>query len=184
MLTLQLRTTEVLQDLLPIRRVVVSAQVRLQLAAENLQRSTLANTVRSNKTKDLAGTRHRQPVQLKAVRRVSMRDLSVQVCRQVDDVDRVERAFLRADTAPYTQALGDEGDFRRWVDLDAQLASANDGASFLAFLPAFLGQSQRRLRRVAWCVRTLGLHCMRHLQLACENIQNSATAGLAGLCAA
>lgn len=50
MLTLQLGTTEVLQDLLPVRWVVIAAQVGLQLAAQNLQRRTLADTVGSDQT--------------------------------------------------------------------------------------------------------------------------------------
>jgi hypothetical protein len=118
-LTLKFRSTEVLQDLLPVWRVVVAAQVWLELATQNLQRRALANTVCTNQTQDLARTGQRQPVQLEAIRRVSMADLGLEVRGQVDDVDGVEGAFLRADTASDTEALGDEGDLGGAVDFDA-----------------------------------------------------------------
>jgi hypothetical protein len=53
----------------------------------------------------LTGARHRKPMQLERVRRVSVGDLGLEVRRQVDDVDGIERAFLWADTAPNAQAL-------------------------------------------------------------------------------
>lgn len=138
LLTLQLRSTEVLQDLLPVGRVLEASQVGLELSAENLQCGTLADTVCSNKTQHLSRTGHRQPVQLEAVRRVSVSDLGLEVGGQVDDVDGVKGAFLRADTATDTQALRDEGDLGFGGDFDAQFAGAYDGTRFLAFLPAFL----------------------------------------------
>lgn len=49
-------------------------------------------------------------MQLEAVRGVSVGDLSLKIGGQVDDVDGVEGAFLRADTATDTEALRDEGD--------------------------------------------------------------------------
>lgn len=139
-LTLEFRTAEVLQDLLPVWRVVVATEVGLELATEDLQRCALANTVCSHETQDLARTGHRQPVQLEAVRRVSVGDLGLEVGGQVDDVDGVEGAFLRADTASNAEALRDEGDFGRVVDFDAQLARADDGTRLFAFLAAFLGR--------------------------------------------
>jgi hypothetical protein len=137
-LTLKLRTTEVLQDLFPVRRVIEASQVRLQLATENLQRGTLADTVGPHESQYLARAGHRQPVQLEAVRRVSMRDLGLEVGGQVDNIDGVEGAFLGADTAANTQALGDEGDLGHVVDLDAQLARADHGTRLFTFLSAFL----------------------------------------------
>jgi len=68
-----------------------------------------------------------------------MCDLRLEVRGQVDDVDGVEGAFLGADSAADAEALRDEGDFGRVVDLDAQLAGAHDRARLLAFLPALLG---------------------------------------------
>lgn len=67
-----------------------------------------------------------------------MSDLGLEVRGQVDDVDGVEGAFLGADTAPNAEALRDEGDLGHVVDLDAQLARADNRARLLAFLSAFL----------------------------------------------
>jgi hypothetical protein len=146
-LTLQLRATEVLENLLPVRGVVEAAQVGLELAAENLQGGTLSDTVCSDETEDLAGAGHGQPVQLEAVGRVAVGDLGLEVGGQVDDVDGVEGAFLGADTASDTQALRDEGDLGLGRDFDAQLARADDGTRLLAFLPAFLRLALSRRRR-------------------------------------
>jgi hypothetical protein len=159
MLTLKLRTAEVLEDLLPVRRVVVAPQVGLELAAENLERGTLADTVGSDQSQDLARTGHRQPVELEAVGRVAVRDLGLEVRGQIDDVDGVEGAFLRADTTTDTQALRDEGDLGGRVDFDAQLAGAHDGARLLAFLSAFLGRVSRGRRGRGRVALALGLHC-------------------------
>jgi hypothetical protein len=111
-LTLKLRPTEVLQDLLPVWWVVVPPQIWLQLAAQNLQRRALSDTVCSHQSEYLAGAGHGQSVQLEAVGRVSMGDLSLEIRGQIDNVDSVERAFLRADTASDTQSLGNESDLR------------------------------------------------------------------------
>lgn len=48
-----------------------------------------------------------------------MGDLGLEVRGQVDDVDGIEWALLRADTASYAQPFGDEGNFRAGVDFDA-----------------------------------------------------------------
>lgn len=137
-LTLQLGTTEVLQNLLPVRRVVVAAQVWLELATQNLQRRTFANTVRSHETKNLTGTGHGQTVELEAVGRVAVGDLSLQVGGQVDDVNGTERALLGTDTATNAQPLGDEGDFGLGCHFNAKLTRTNDGARLLALLTTFL----------------------------------------------
>jgi hypothetical protein len=77
-------------------------------------------------------------MKLEAVCRVSVSDLSLEVCRQVDNADGAEGAFLGANTATDTQALRDEGDFRVGRDFYAELAASHDGARFLALLTAFL----------------------------------------------
>lgn len=135
---LQLRTTEVLENLLPVRRVVVAAEVGLQLAAQNLQGSTLSGTVTTNETQDLTRSGHGQSVELEAVGRVTMSDLRLEVGGQVDDVDGIERTFLGADTATNTETLRDEGDFGLVGDLNTELAGTDDRAGFLAFLTTFL----------------------------------------------
>lgn len=137
-LTLQLRSTEVLQDLLPVRRVLISAQVGLELARQNLQRSTLANTIGSDETQDLTRSGHGQTVQFEAVGGVAVGDLALEVGGQVDDLDGVEGALLRADTASDAQALTDEGDLAVGVDFDTELAGLDDGAGLLALLATFL----------------------------------------------
>lgn len=119
---LQLRSSEMLQNLLPVWWVVISAQVWLLLAGQDLQRCALSNTVRSHQSKHLTRSWERKPVNLEAVGAVAVRDLSLEVGGQVDDVDGVERALLGANTASNTQSLGDEGDFAGGVDFNAELA--------------------------------------------------------------
>lgn len=67
-----------------------------------------------------------------------MGDLGLEVRWQIDDVDGVERAFLRTDTASNAQTLGDEGDLGFGSNFNAQFTRAHDWAGFLAFLTAFL----------------------------------------------
>lgn len=77
-------------------------------------------------------------MKLEAVGRVTMRDLALEVRRQVDDGNRIEGAFLGADTTTNAETLRDEGDSRIRGHLDAQLPASYDRAGFLAFLSAFL----------------------------------------------
>lgn len=123
---MQLGTTEVLQDLLPVGRVVIPAQVRLELATQDFQRGTLSNTVGSDETKNLTRTGHGQTVQLETIGRVTVGDLGFQIGGQVDDVNRTKRAFFRTDTTTNAQALRDEGDFGLRGDFDAKLSCANN----------------------------------------------------------
>ena len=107
-LTLQLGAAEVLQDLLPVGRVVEAAQVGLQLAAKDLQGGTLADTVRSHETEHLARAGHGQAVELEAIGRVAVRHLGLEVGGQVDDGDCVEGALLWANTTTNTQIFGNK----------------------------------------------------------------------------
>lgn len=116
--TLQLRSSEVFQNLLPVRWVVISPKVWLQLATQNLQCRTLANTVGPYESQHLTRPRHRQPVEFETVRGVPMGDLSLEIGRQIDNVDGVERAFFRADTATDAETLGYEGDSGVGSDFD------------------------------------------------------------------
>ena len=141
-LTLQLGATEILDHILPVRRIVELSQVGLQLAAENLESSTLSDTVGSHKTKDIAGTRSRETMELEAVGRVPVGDLGLEVGGQVDDGDGIKRALLGADTAADAQGLGDVGDARLGGDFDTELATLDDGARLLAFLTAFLSREK------------------------------------------
>jgi hypothetical protein len=135
---LQLGTTEVLEDLLPVRRVVEAAEVGLQLAAQNLQGSTLSGTVTTNETQNLTRSGHGQSVELEAVGRVTVGDLRLEVGGQVDDVDGIERTFLGADTATDTETLGDEGNLGCVFDFNTELSGTDDGAGLLALLTTFL----------------------------------------------
>lgn len=65
-------------------------------------------------------------MQLEAIGRVSMSDLSLEIGGQVDDIDGTKRTFLRTDTAADTETFGYEGDFGFWGDFDAQLAGPHD----------------------------------------------------------
>jgi hypothetical protein len=91
LLTLEFGSPEILDDLLPVGRVVVPSEVGLQPATENLERSTLADTVGSDETEDLAGARHRQTVQFEGVGAIAVRHLRLEVRRKVDDGDTDSR---------------------------------------------------------------------------------------------
>ena len=130
-----------LEDLLPIWRIIIATQVRFQLASQYLQRGALANPIGSNKTQDLPWTWGRQSVDLEAIRGVSLGDLCLQIRGQVDDVDRAEWTLFGADTTSNAQSLRYEGDPRFWGDFDAELARSDDRTRFLALLATFLRKS-------------------------------------------
>lgn len=67
-------------------------------------------------------------MEFEAIGRVAVCDLGLEVGRQVDDVDGIERALLGADTAPNAQTLRNEGDLAVWGDLDTELAGPDDRA--------------------------------------------------------
>lgn len=136
-LTLQLRTTEVLDDFLPVRRIVMAAEIGLELSAENLQCSTLANTVGSNQSENLSRSGHRETMQLEAVGAIAMGDLAFQIGRQVDDGNGIEWAFLGADTTANAERLGDESEAGFGGDFNAELPAANNRAGLLALLATF-----------------------------------------------
>jgi len=99
-------------------------------------------------------------MQLEGVRRVSVRDLGLEVGRQVDYGDCIERALLRADTASDTQALRDESDLGLGCNLYAKLAGTDYRTALPAFLPAFLrfaleGKCSSVATR-SWCERRGG----------------------------
>ena len=71
---------------------IVAAEVRLQLACEDLERGALANTVRPDEPEHLARARRRQTVELERVSGVPMGDFGVEVRGQVDDSDGFEWA--------------------------------------------------------------------------------------------
>ena len=135
---LQLRATEIFQNLLPVRGVVIATQIGLQLATEDLESRAFANTICSDKTQDLAGAGHRKPMELEAVGRVPVRHFDIEVGRQVDNMDGPERTLFRADTATDAETFRDEGNLGIGSDLNTQLACADHGARLFALLATFL----------------------------------------------
>lgn len=132
-----------LDDILPVRGVGVSAQVRLELSAEDLQGGTLSNTVGSDKTQDLARSGHRQTMQLEAIGTITVGDLALEVGGQVDDGDGLKGALLGADTTTNAERLGDEGQAIGRGDLNAELSAADNGARLFALLTTFSGATLR-----------------------------------------
>lgn len=121
----------------------MSAQVWLELSAEDLQGGTLSNTVGSDKTQDLARSGHRQTMQLEAVGAITVGDLALEVGGQVDDGDGLEGALLGADTTTNAERLGDEGQAIGRGDLNAELSAADNGARLFALLTTFSGATLR-----------------------------------------
>lgn len=135
---MQLRTSEVFDDILPIGRVLISSQIGLELPTENLQRSTLSNTVGTDKTQNLSGSWCRQTMKLEAVRGISVGDVGFKVGWQIDNVDGSEGAFLWANTTSNTQVFRDKGDLRGRTDFDTELSTSDHWARFLTLLSTFL----------------------------------------------
>ena len=117
----------------------MTAQIGLELAAENLQGSTLSNTVGSNKTEDLARTRHGQPMKFEAVGAIAMSNLTLEIGGQIDNGDGFEGTLLRADTASDAEGLGNEGEARIGGDFDAEFTASHDGAGFFTLLATLSG---------------------------------------------
>jgi hypothetical protein len=102
---LQLRTSEVLDHILPIRGVVISSQVGLQLSTQDLQGRTLPNTIGANQTYDLTWSGCGQAMKLEAVGRVSMCDVRLEIGWQIDDIDSSKGTLLWADTTTDAKTL-------------------------------------------------------------------------------
>lgn len=77
-------------------------------------------------------------MQLKAVGRVPVCNLRLEICRQIDDVDRIKWAFFGADAAADAQAFRNECKFRLGRDFDAELACTNYWTRAFTFLSTFL----------------------------------------------
>lgn len=172
--TLKLGAAEILENLLPVRRIIVSTQVWFELATENLQSSTLPDTVCSYQTQNLPRTWCGQSMQLEAVRRVTVGHLGFQIGGEIDDMDGTERTLLGADTTSDAKAFGNKGDlgFRR--NFDAELAGPNHRARFFAFLPTFLVRSDYDPKYPSYIIfhmqHTLGLHCTCQVRLGQQSV--------------
>lgn len=75
-------------------------------------------------------------MKLEAVGAITMSDLALEVCGQVDDGNGVEGAFLGADATTDAKRLRNESKTGIRLDLNAKFATANNGARLLAFLSA------------------------------------------------
>lgn len=148
-LTLEFGATEILDDVLPVGWVVETTKVRLQLSAENLEGSTLSDTIGPDEAKNIARAGGGETMKLEAIGRVSVGKLSIEVGRKVDDGDGTEWALLRTNTASDAQRLRDVGDARVGSDLDTKLAALDHRARLLAFLATFL--QIRRLQLASAC---------------------------------
>lgn len=126
-----------LDHILPVRGVVVSAQVGLELSTQNLEGSTLSDTVGTDKSENLTGAGHGKTMQLEAVRAISVGNLALEVGGQVDNIDRIKRAALWANTTTDTEGLGDEGQLGVGLDFNTELSATNNGARLFAFLTTF-----------------------------------------------
>lgn len=87
-----------------------------------------------------------------------MRDLGLEVGGQVDDVDGIEGALLGADTATNTERLGDEREAGFGRNFNAELATSDDWAGFLAFLATLSGAtlSTKKVCQNLFLIRGVG----------------------------
>lgn len=83
-------------------------------------------------------------MELEAVGTIAMGDLVLEVGGQIDNRNGIEGALLWADTAPYAETLGDEGQTGLGSDLDTEFTTANNRAGLLALLTTFARATLRR----------------------------------------
>jgi hypothetical protein len=77
-------------------------------------------------------------VELETVGPETVRCLTTEIPRQIDNLDRVEGTALHANTATNTQGLRDKGDLRILPYLDTKLASSDNWARLAALLHTLL----------------------------------------------
>lgn len=153
---------------------IVSSQVGLLLASQDLQCCALADTIRAHQPKNLSNTRCRKSMQLEGVGAVSMGGLVLEVGGELNDVDGLKGALFGADTATDAERLRDECNFGCWCNLDAQPPHSNNWAALLALLSTFLGLAllgrdngnTRLFGRRCWCRRHGCCEVLLH-SLAC-----------------
>mmetsp|Transcript_25950 Transcript_25950/g.46796 ORF Transcript_25950/g.46796 Transcript_25950/m.46796 type:complete len:309 (-) Transcript_25950:75-1001(-) len=136
---LQIATTEMHQNFLPVRWRVEAPQIGLHFARQNFEGGGFSDTVRADQAEHLTRPRHGKTMELEAVGSISMRGVLLQIFGQVDDVDGLEWTFLDADSAADAERLAEVGDLGFGTDLDTEFAQLDDGAGFLTFLATFFG---------------------------------------------
>mmetsp|Transcript_30281 Transcript_30281/g.27572 ORF Transcript_30281/g.27572 Transcript_30281/m.27572 type:complete len:277 (-) Transcript_30281:37-867(-) len=136
---LKLRSSEMFDDISPVRRAVILAEIGLDLVGENLEGSGLTGTIGADETEDLASSWGWKSVKLEGVGSITMGGKLGEIVGKVDDLDGFERALLDAETATYTEWFSDCGDFGSGFNFDAELSGFVDGAALLTLLLALLG---------------------------------------------
>mmetsp|Transcript_11127 Transcript_11127/g.24519 ORF Transcript_11127/g.24519 Transcript_11127/m.24519 type:complete len:258 (-) Transcript_11127:387-1160(-) len=124
---LQIRSTEMNQNLLPIRRTIVSSEIGLHLSSKNLQGGRLSNTIGTDQSQHLSRTRHGKTMQLEAVGSVTMGGIAFQILGKVDNVDCLKRTFFDADTTSNTEWFGEVGNLGLWAYFDTEFAKFDNG---------------------------------------------------------
>lgn len=100
-------------------------------------------------------------MELETIGRVPVGDLSLQVGRQVDDMDSAERTFLGTDTATNAEAFRNESYLGLGAHFNTELSGTDDGAGLLALLATFLQTisiTATYSKKEGFNNRTFGLH--------------------------
>jgi len=136
---LEFRTSEVLDDISPIRRVFKVTQIGLDLVGQDLEGSGLSCTITSDQSEDLTGSGGGKSVKLETVGTITMGSKLAEVSRKIDNLDGFEWALLDAETATDTEIFRDVAKFGGGGDFDTEFAGLVDGAALSTFLLALLG---------------------------------------------
>ena len=133
---LELAAAEVSQDLFPLWRILVSAEVGLQGATEDSQRRGFADSVCSDQAENFSWPWHRESMKLETVGAVSMSDLFREAFGQVDNLDGFEGATLDAQPTAEAHGFRYVADLGRSVYFNANFARFVNRACLLALLGA------------------------------------------------
>lgn len=136
---LEFRTSEVLDDISPIRRVFKVTQIGLDLVGQDLEGSGLSCTITSDQSEDLTGSGGGKSVKLETVGTITMGSKLAEVSRKIDNLDGFEWALLDAETATDTEIFRDVAKFGGGGDFDTEFAGLVDGTALSTFLLALLG---------------------------------------------
>jgi hypothetical protein len=146
---LQLVTTEMGENILPIGRVLLrvkdqpggprkskskskkkkpkktnaeAAKVRFQLTSKNLDGGRFTNTVGTNKTENLTWARGGKTVELELVGTISVGCVLGQVLGQINNLNGLEGALLHTDTTTNAKSFRDAAYLRIWGNFNAQFS--------------------------------------------------------------
>jgi len=136
---LQLITSEIFEDGLPLGWVIECAQIRLKIATENSQCGGLTNTIGAHKTENLTGTWCGKSMQLKTVSSITMSYIISETFRQINNLNSLEGALFDTHTATDAHLLSDETDLAGWGHFDTHFALLVKWAGLGTLLLAFFG---------------------------------------------